>query len=406
MSDKNRFLVFCFSAVLFTIGCAKVENSSSGAGSVQNTQRDRSNDEAADTVSEKEAETFAAQWVEAVESDDLAATNQLIAWEELIARAVEPLGESGKRKRDLIRGGMAGAQTIPKNVTLALEQGSAYRLVSVKKRRNQTYVLFRLDTNEGFNYHLFKLGRIRGRVRADEFHVGATGEEIATTISKNMAAGLKSDNFVGRMTGAQKQFLDDLDLQQTMFDAVAKGQHEKALRIYRRMPKRLQKNKLPMLNRIMATSAEDEKAYLKAVDDFLEVFPEDSAAGMILLDAGALRGDVDLILKSHRSLTKWTGGDPYLDLLVGSNLASLGEVTKAVELTRNTDPEDVGTADAHDYKLAIALLAKDHPETLKQLRVFRDRYDFEFGDLRQAEGFEDFAKSPEFSDWQSDVQKK
>ena len=50
----------------------------------------------------------------------------------------------------------------------------------------------------------------------------------------------------------------------------------------------------------------------------------------------------------------------------------------------------------------MGLAVKDHAEVLKQLRVLRDEFGLQFSDLSKAEGFEDFAKSPEHEQWKKD----
>ena len=55
-----------------------------------------------------------------------------------------------------------------------------------------------------------------------------------------------------------------------------------------------------------------------------------------------------------------TGGDPYIDLLVGGLLTNFGKVEEAVEMTRDIDPADVGVASAHEFKLSVALASNDH----------------------------------------------
>lgn len=341
----------------------------------------------------------------ALKEKDVRMANELIGWEEIVTRAVDQLDVAGKQKREIIRGGLAGARTVPSTVAEVLKDMS-YRFVGVKEREGGTYVLFRIDSEEAFNYHLLRLAKIRGRVRADEFHVALTGEEMAETFRKNLAMGLNSQSIVGRLSGAQKQFLDDLKLQKAMSDAINSGEEEKALGIYQRMPERLKKMKMPMLFRIMATPVENEEAYIDAVESFLKIYPNDGSAGMNLLDAGVLRKDAKLVMKAYKSLSSWTGGDPELDLTIGANLLMLDEVDKAIELTKDIDPATIGTEDAHDYKLTIALAIEDNEEALKQLRIFRDQFGYEFSDLHEAEGFEAFVKSDQFKEWLAETEEK
>ena len=44
----------------------------------------------------------------------------------------------------------------------------------------------------------------------------------------------------------------------------------------------------------------------------------------------------------------------------------------------------------------------DYPAVLKGLRTLREQFGYQFSDLRDAEGFEGFVDSPQFSEWTAD----
>ena len=75
---------------------------------------------------------------------------------------------------------------------------------------------------------------------------------------------------------------------------------------------------------------------------------------------------------------------------------------EAVELTKDIDPAPLGLADAHDYKMTIALANKDHQTVLKELRVLRDKFGYQFSEFGGVEGYEGFVDSPEHSEWLKD----
>ena len=96
---------------------------------------------------------------------------------------------------------------------------------------------------------------------------------------------------------------------------------------------------------------------------------------------------------------KWTGGDPFLSLMVAANLAIMGRKEKAKELVSSIDVDSLGMSDGHDYRLTVALEIGDHTEVLKQLRILKDEYGYAIEDLRGVEGYEDFVNSEEFKQW-------
>lgn len=355
------------------------------------------------SVSNEEATTFGNDLATAIRTKDSKKAGQLIAWREILKRAVAPFKVDKKTKDQLIQGAMTTVPQVTDNLSDSVAKGGSYQLVHVKRRSGYPFALFRfLDANGSFNYNLLRIRKVKGVVIADQFFTASTGEEMSDTLRNALAPGVQSLSWVGRLTGAQKRFFEDVEAQKNMVTAITAGKKQEALKIYDQMRPKLKKAKLSMLYRIMATSVEDEAAYATAVDEYLEAFPDDAAVGLITLDAGAIRKDADLLIKSHQSLNKWTGGDPYLDLIIGANLVAIDRNDLAVKLTKSIDPATVGIASAHDFKLAVGLAVKDHAEVLKQLRVLRDEFGLQFSDLSKAEGFEDFAKSPQHEQWKND----
>ncbi len=354
-------------------------------------------------VSDEEAERFADEWVQAIVEKDTSTAGSLIGWREILTRATSSFNIGTKQKQQLVDGALRATPQLVGEISNGLDKGGDYRSIRVSRRGGDSFALFRLvDPELGFNYHLMRLKNVRGRVRADQFFVAMTGEEMSDTFRNLLEPAVKSMGIAGRLTGAREQVEKDMDLQKKMKTAVEAGRFKQALRIYKGMSEKLQKTKIPMLLRISATDIEDEKAYGKAIDDFLELFPDDSAVGIVTLDAGVMRNDPDLLIQGYEALSRWTGGDPYLDLMVAANLSEMGLKDKAKEIADSVDAESVGLADAHDYVMTIAINAEDHAETLKQLRILRDDYGYQFLDLQGVEGYEAFVKSPEFKQWQND----
>ena len=146
----------------------------------------------------------------------------------------------------------------------------------------------------------------------------------------------------------------------------------------------------------------DDSVYQNAIERYTQNFPDDPSSGFVAIDLAILKNDVDQLRRSYESIKKWTTGDPFLDLLIGSAICQMGQVNEGVEMTRSIDPTSLTVATAHDFKLSIALASKDHDTVLTNLRIMREDYGYEFSDLREAEGFEEFVKSDQFKTWLSE----
>lgn len=355
------------------------------------------------SISEEDALAFSKAWVEAIDSGDDTKANELIAWREILTRTFDSFDVSPRDKKGMMSGALGATSKFSEAIHKSVEGGGNYQMVRAYPRGGEMFALFRLvDPESAFNYHLLRLRRVRGQTRADQFFVALTGQEMADTFRDLIAPGVSSQSLVGRMSGAQKKADDEMEQQLGMKRAIDAGQKKKALRIYSSMSEELRKKKVPMLYKIQATPVEDEEAYGKAVEEYIAAFPGDSAVGIMTLEAGVLREDPEMLVQGYEALAKWTGGDPYLDLMVAANLVSMDRMDKALEMSGPVDPSSMGFADPHRFKLSIALEVNDHKESLKQLRVLRDEFGFQFDDLRTAEGFEPFVKSPQFQEWEAE----
>lgn len=355
-------------------------------------------------VSEVEAQAFGDDWMRCVVTGNMAQANRLVGWKKILERSIESFSMDAKAKADYLQGANGLSTNLVQTIKANADKGCTYRLVRIAQRGGYPHAVFRLlDPNGALNYHDLRLVKAGGKVQADHFFVAASGEDLADSLRKVVAPTIKStQSALSRLTGEAKRSIDALKQQQQMALAVRSGRLEEALSLYDSLPEDLKKQKMPMLNRVMATDVANEEEYLKVIDEYVAQFPDDASIGLLTLDAAILRNDLDLLEKSRRQINAWTGGDDYIDLLVGGVLATSGETERAEEITRDIDPSELLLAAAHEFKLTIAMIAKDHSEVLKQLRALRDEYALEYGDLTQAEGFEAFVESSQFAEWLGD----
>ena len=396
--EKSWRLVPVFLIALIASGCDR-----SDAPVVDSNQADTAIDQSNDLVSEAQATVFAKELVTAYAKGNRRAVAHLIAFPEIVKRAVEPFGLDGTDKDDLMADAVQAAPKYLAPISSVIKDGGAYQLIHFKQRGDYSFALFRLLSASGtYNYHLLRIRKIRGQIRADQFFNAYDGVELSETIRSDLAGQAEHLMSSKQITDAQKRLLEDLKIQKQMRDAVGFEFEEEALKIYNQLPSRLQMSRLPMLYRIRAIPDTDQATYLAAINEFLAKFPNDPAIGFIALDAAAISQDVDLLQRGHQIHKEWTEGDPYLDLLVGANLAMLGQAELAKKITESVDPSNIDVPAGHTYKLSIASANGDHEEVLKQLGLLRDRYKLNFQDLDKIEQFKSFVKSPQYEQWKND----
>jgi len=349
------------------------------------------------SISDAEAEQFAKDWVAALSSANRVEANELFAIKEVVNRSIAPIRLSKNDRRGAIDGSMDGLKTIIASLFEIFGNGASYELVSVKRRDGDPFVLFRLVNADGaLNYHLLRVKRIRGGVRADRLSFGITGESLCASMRQNFK---RMSTMYSKSKQEQEKFIEHLQTFKHLGLAAGKGEMNRALDLFKQLPEDLQAEKLAQLYRVMAHQYGDEADFEKVLDEFIKSFPDDPSLAMVLLDSASLKGDSEMLLKAHSMLSEWSGGDPYLDLMVAAGLAEMGETEKAVKMTEAIDPTPINVLYAHTFKIGVALASEDFDCVLEQLLYMQDNFKVEFDDLRSVEGYEGFVKSPQFKEW-------
>ncbi len=346
-------------------------------------------DAPADAITKAEAEAFAGEWRDAMMTSDSAKVGQLLDFKKIFNRSLDGLVSNERFRQGYLEGAAPAADKLVQSVTPFLTREGSYDLVGAVYRDGEAHVVFRLfDDNGRLNYHDFRLVRDGGKVHADELFIAATGEAFSDTLRSVVGAAAQSQNsFVGRLSGQAKAELKRLETQTQISQAIQAGNTEEARRLLDALPEDMTKYKTLMLYRIAATPLEDEAAYLAAVESYIAEYPEDASVGLISMDAAVMREDPEMLVTAHDAMTKWTGGDPFLDLMIAANLANLGAVDRADAMVANVDVDASPLLEAQDFAAAVALAADHHEEVLHRLRVMRDRFGLQFGDLRRQRGF-------------------
>lgn len=405
---QSRFwLAMSLFALVVSIGCDSTQTKIPAKLTLQPADAEGSSASGQPNISVEEAEAFAKAWEDCIKAGDGKASSELVSWVGIAKRTIEPFKVDANFRKGFIGGATTsiGPSFVDQMKKIVDSEGGSYKLAKVISRGGKRHVVFRMvDPNTGLNYHDFQLERAGGKVQASHLFVATTGEEFADTIRGLVAPAIASSNSTfGRMSGEQKKQLEAIERLKEMKEAWAAGHRAKGNAIFKSLPTETQNSKVVLLLKMQNMDIEkDETEYLETIDLYAKLFPGDASLGLITLDAAYLRKDLEMLEESRSIIQGWTGGDPFIDLLVGGLLVTLDKVDEAVELTKDIDPAPLGLADAHDYKMTIALANKDHQTVLKELRVLRDKFGYQFSEFGGVEGYEGFVDSPEHSEWLKD----
>lgn len=420
VSHQTCFLGIALGCILFVSGCNPDAESPSTASQpttlppVDRVQPgdpewkevgsdDAGNTPSSEPVSNEEAEEFARKWEESIRTGDAAGGAMLIDMDALSDRILAPFDVNDQFRRGFRSGMSQTIESILEQLSAEEQKGGSYRVVNVAMRGGQPHAMFRLLGSDGsLNYHDLRIVRKEAGLVADQFFIAMTGEDISDSVRENAAPVIRaSQSPVARVTGEDERQRERLNRQYEMALAMRSSDYVKVMQIYEELPSDEKESKSVQLHRLVAAMNLESDEYLQVIDEYEQRFPNDPSLPMITMDAAVMREDFEQLEKSYAALQLWVGGDPLLDLMVASTFASFGRVERADEIVADIDVNAVGIADAHEYALNMALVKKDHEAVLTQLRKLRE-YGFGYGDLQEAEGFEEFVKSSAYQAWLSD----
>ena len=353
-----------------------------------------------DTVTLAEANQFGQDWETAVGQNKMEQAKALVDWSLIASRVIEPFDVSEEFRTGFMRGASQLHRQILNPMSQALDRGGSYRFVKIVQREGKYHAIFRLllPGDGGLNYHQLRLNKKAGQVVADRFFVGISGETLAETMRSAVGPAAMAQS-----ANKSNDALQKMNQLRQMSQAIREGQRDRVMEIYSQLDDETKRSKICMLYRLMAIDADRQPdAFVKAVDEYIQRFPNDPSLGLVTMDAAMLRGDAEFLKRAYNQLNNWVGGDDYLTLMVAGALVGIGSPQAGIELAGNTDPGPLKIADAHDYRLTVDLAKQDYPAVLKNLRILRDQFGLEIQDISKSENFAGFVQSPQYQQWLSD----
>ena len=349
-------------------------------------------------INREEAELFAKQLVAAAQNDDVTAFMRLIDFKAIAEAAMAGFDISKKSKAQFHAGANPAYEQFCHQLHQNIAAGGGFDLVRINQRGNHYHLMLRVvDSEGGINYQDVRLVKENDVLRGDQLFLASTGESWSDSIRMIVGSTLQShSSFVGRLTGKDKQELKRIENLRSIRQAINAGETNQALRLIESLPPEDQQSKLVMNLRIEAVGFMDDETLLEAIDAMRLSFPDDIASALVGLDAAFLREDDDLLMQSFQKIEKWTGGDPFLSLMVAAYRFDYGKEDEAVKMIEGIDVEGLGMAMAHEYRYMVANGVGDHAETARNLRILRDTYGYEYDDFSSYPGYEEFAASEEY----------
>jgi tetratricopeptide (TPR) repeat protein len=354
---------------------------------------------------EEEAKQFAQKLEEAVRAHDVSTVEQLLRTRDLVQRSVSDLGLSEQELRDVMRGADIGIKesSLGERIVRQVSAGGSFKLLRVHVVDGRPRALFRLIlSTKAVNYHDFVVARYAdGAIAMEDVYVFTGGEMLSQAMRRIMIP------FVAEMRGgkglndADADYIKHLSTFIALADAAQHGQLGEASRLMHQLPQKLQDNKTIMLVYLsaLARQADNQEAeYVRLMERFRELYPNDACVDFISIDYFTLKKDYDAVLKAVERVNENVGGDPHLLALKAIALIEAKRYDEALKKVEAALKEEPDLETAHWARITLSLREKKHAETLAGLKKFVEVCDAKVN--ISSIQYDDFRKSPQYREWE------
>lgn len=352
-------------------------------------------------VTHEEAWAFGEKVTEAMKAKDVPALSRLLRIDDLLERIVSDFGFSTREQADF-RAGVAKSGGSQKMLGFWVQQlgGGASKRLRVGERDGRTSVLTRMVGEDGsVNYFDFPLIRTAdGQVVAEDIYLMAAGEKFSQLL-RGMIIPMVAELKKGSRSPAAQTQLDNMVLRTQLGNAVRDGQHEEAVRLYRRLPADMRNEKVVQIIGLQVLSQVDEAGYIAEIERYRQVHPNDPSVDLLSVDYYYLKKDVPSMRECIRRIETAIGTDPYLWVLEANVLSETGKPDEAKKLADKAIKAEPTLVEAYWSLVTIAIAQDDHKETARVLRAIVEKFkaDVSADSIAMEDLYKRFAKSPEFA---------
>lgn len=194
-------------------------------------------------------------------------------------------------------------------VIMGMGSSGTYELVKQYEKDKIQHLIFRLYSDDGLNYHDFELTKRDGKVAIGDLYIYLSGEDFSKTMSDlftSFAAKNKKD--------ADKKMAEALKIKK-MRELIERNESESALRYYNELSSDLKNQKSVRLMHIMLCSQLDSDTYMKAIDDYQALYPNEPNMHLMMIDNYILRKEYGKALESINNIDNLINADPFLDYM-------------------------------------------------------------------------------------------
>jgi len=155
-----------------------------------------------------------------------------------------------------IKQGVRQSLDLGRQLNRIVANGGSYKLLKLHRQGNELRALYRLQAEDGLNYHDAVLVKKNGRVRIADIYVFISGEYLSATMRRFALPVItrQEKSPLMKLLTKESEFVKSFPRVMSMTNAVRAGKPVEALGIYDKLPASVQRDKSVMLLRFKAAT--------------------------------------------------------------------------------------------------------------------------------------------------------
>lgn len=248
------------------------------------------------------------------------------------------------------------------NRTVEISKNGSYHLVRGYVKDEEMHLLFRAFGDGGLNYHDITLVKVRGEIKAVDIFSYELGEPYTTLFSASLEDKEPENQHVS-LTAKQKylgQFESGLKLRN----------YSSARSAFEKLDENTQNDKHILLQYIQVCEHLDLKAYKKALDHYVALFPEEPTPYLLMTSIYAGTKEYDQYISAIDRLDTLLSIDPFLNYFRGNVEMKVGNILQALDFYQHAFEFDPGVWENTKMLVACKIINNE----LVQANTVIDQY--------------------------------
>ncbi len=291
-------------------------------------------------------------------------------------------------------------------ITENLAKRSKLTFVQSRSVKEEHRALVRVDMgNKGLSYIDFILDKDENNtIRIVDWYDYAQGQLYSESLRQALVFILPRDNTLFA-TILGEAWIDSNSIER--FSELAQlaqdNNYKEWIEQYKTLPEHLKYSRTVLVTRVLiASAAGAEPEYRSALKDVSTYLGDDPSLSLMLVDHYLNERDYASAHRSLNRLSEYTGGDAAIHLLKANVYLTEKDYTESLKYAQMAVKEDYGFEDAYWTLLAVSIYSHHYDIAVSTLRDLERQFGYEFDPSRLArvKGYEKFASSSIFADWQ------